>query len=149
MIKDCKVIPGESLTAQHRILVAELLMKRSIKVKKDRIPRIRWHRLDREEGHKLVNEIKDEMTTINNDNNAETTWNAFQSLCNQKAAEHLGVSKGPLSNDKDAKWWNGDVRVKVARKKTLFKQWQQTNDAFDNAAYKEAKKEAKRAHNVL
>ncbi|XP_063544352.1 craniofacial development protein 2-like [Cydia strobilella] len=49
--RDCKVIPGEPLTTQHRILVAEFVMLKSVKVKKDKTPKIRWHRIGRQGEH--------------------------------------------------------------------------------------------------
>lgn len=47
MIKDCKVILGESLTSQHRLLLAEIQMIHH-KKKKDTaviVEKIKWHRL--------------------------------------------------------------------------------------------------------
>ncbi|CAG4965439.1 unnamed protein product [Colias eurytheme] len=48
--KDCKVIPGEALTSQHRLLVSKLILPKSIQVNKDRTPRIKWRQLYSEKG---------------------------------------------------------------------------------------------------
>ena len=41
-------------------------------------------------------------------------------------------------------WWNTTVQKAIARKKGMFKKWQQSKAQEDTAAYKEAKREAKR-----
>ena len=41
-------------------------------------------------------------------------------------------------------WWNKTVQEAIARKKRMFKKWQQSKAQEDHAAYKEAKRDAKR-----
>ena len=44
--KDCKVIPGESLTSQHRIMVADIRIKIKVRAKRKIInPKIKWWNL--------------------------------------------------------------------------------------------------------
>ena len=47
--KDCKVIPGESLTLQHRIMVADIRIKIKVRAKRKIInPKSKWWNLKRE-----------------------------------------------------------------------------------------------------
>ena len=41
-------------------------------------------------------------------------------------------------------WWNSTVQGTIARKKGMFKKWQQSKAQEDHADYKEAKSEARR-----
>ena len=41
-------------------------------------------------------------------------------------------------------WWNITVQEAIARKNGMFKKWQQSKAQEDHAAYKGAKREAKR-----
>ncbi|XP_063545741.1 craniofacial development protein 2-like [Cydia strobilella] len=144
--KDCKIIPGEPLATQHRLLVADFLMSKPIKVHKEKIPKIRWYKLAHLEGDRLIKKIQqhlDENPQTDN-STADTLWTGFKDHCIQNAAELLGISKGPPANNKKAKWWKSEVEETVKTKKTLFKTWQQSGRDEDRENYRTAKREAKR-----
>lgn len=44
-IRNCKVIPDESLTSQHRILVSYIKLPKHVKCIQNKIPKIKWHLL--------------------------------------------------------------------------------------------------------
>ncbi|KAI5630734.1 hypothetical protein NE865_16553 [Phthorimaea operculella] len=144
--KDCKVIPGEALTSQHRILVAVYDLPKPIKTTVDRTPRIKWKELDNSKGEHLLGELKTYLETDLNEeyNSAEEIWTKFEHTCKNKAKSILGVSKGGLSTGKDPSWWSNDIKDTLANKKTLFKKWQSSQRVEDEDDYKEAKKHAKR-----
>ena len=51
-------------------------------------------------------------------------WQVFQEETIARAKEHLGVSKGKLSNGKETWFWKGDaIRKAVTEKKAAFKLW--------------------------
>ncbi|XP_063634908.1 uncharacterized protein LOC134805562 [Cydia splendana] len=143
--KDCKVIPGEPLTSQHRILVAEFTMPKPVKVVKDKVTNIRWHKLDRQEGNYLTEDITIHLKEMQKLDSTNAKWDHFRKLCTERAIHHLGMSKGPIHDKKDTKWWQGDVKQKIDQKKIFFKIWQHSKDDKDLDLYKVAKKEAKRA----
>ncbi|CAK1595250.1 unnamed protein product [Parnassius mnemosyne] len=60
--RDCKVIPEESLTSQHRILVGCIALIKPIKYTTVKIPKIKWHLLNTEIGDKLLEEIREILT---------------------------------------------------------------------------------------
>ena len=48
-LKDCKVIPGESVASQHRMLVMEMKAVRKRRSQRERIKRTGWWKLNKEE----------------------------------------------------------------------------------------------------
>ncbi|KAI5635164.1 endonuclease-reverse transcriptase domain-containing protein [Phthorimaea operculella] len=148
--KDCKVIPGEALTSQHRILVAVYILPKPIKTVIDKTPRTKWKGLDGPKGESLLAAVKEylEADIEVNYAAAEDMWSKFETYCRAKPSEILGVSKGPLTNGKDPNWWNVKVKETLGNKKELFKKWQSTQSDEDRDQYKEAKKLAKIALNL-
>lgn len=75
MLRDCKVILGESVTSQHRLVVAKLQIKRNKKHDKP-IPteKIKWFNLNSERGEQFVSEQESWLLDVMNaaeDLNAE------------------------------------------------------------------------------
>ncbi|CAG9568643.1 unnamed protein product [Danaus chrysippus] len=66
--------------------------------------------------------------------------NRFQDHCLSKAFELLGVTRGPLTNNKKAKWWQPNVEEKVRNKKNRFKIWQKSGSDDDREIYRRVKK---------
>ncbi|XP_063891135.1 uncharacterized protein LOC135116981 [Helicoverpa armigera] len=61
-VKNCKVLPGEALVTQHRLVILDVKITVSLKSNKDRPPpRIRWSMLEKEE---LNASLKDEKKRI-------------------------------------------------------------------------------------
>jgi hypothetical protein len=141
--KNCKVILGEPLTAQHRLLVAKFNLPRKLNLRKEKIARIRWHKLSRQEGIECCAKIKQHMN-VGEDMTADDAWKSFQHGCIEEAEKCLGISKGPISNDRETHWWNDEVKAELANKKALFKKWQGTKTEEDKLLYKAAKQTAKR-----
>ncbi|CAK1589283.1 unnamed protein product [Parnassius mnemosyne] len=144
--RDCKVIPGESLTSQHRILVGCIALIKPIKYTTVKIPKIKWHLLNTEKGDKLLEEIREILTEdMKNGHNisAENTWSKFENLCRNSAEKNLGISRGKLHNNKDPSCWNEEVKGALRNKKECFKQWQSSGLDDDHILYKTATKLAK------
>ena len=63
----------------------------------------------------------------------------------EKGSEHCGVTTGGKYLQKRETWWlNKTVQEAIARKKRMFKKWQQSKAQEDHATYKEGKRDAKR-----
>ncbi|KAG5591071.1 hypothetical protein H5410_041585 [Solanum commersonii] len=93
LFKDCKVIPSEYLTTQHKLLVLDLKIKRDRRRKTvpDR-PRIKWGGLtsanSREMGEELVG-----MGAWSGSGDADNMWNKAASCIREVASKVLGVSR--------------------------------------------------------
>src|SRR5262249_47762436 len=104
LCKDCKVIPGESLTPQHRILVMDVSIHRW---KKNSIgnccSKIKWWNLkgkNREAfGNRLVKE-----EVWNFDEEVNVLWNKIANCIKKVGKGVLGESKGKINLEKET-WW--------------------------------------------
>ncbi|KAG5581313.1 hypothetical protein H5410_051940 [Solanum commersonii] len=123
LFKDCKVIPSENLTTQHKLLVMDLDIKRARrkKIASDR-PRIKWGgltpALSREMGEKLIR-----MGDWSGSGDADAMWNKAASCIREVASKVLGVSRGNFGGHKGDWWWNGEVQGKVEAKKAAYTEW--------------------------
>ncbi|KAG5602889.1 hypothetical protein H5410_034259 [Solanum commersonii] len=149
LCKDCKVIPSENLTTQHKLLVMDLEIKRDRrkKVVSDR-PRIKWGGLTlslfREMGEKLMG-----MGAWSGSGDADTMWNKAASCIREVASKVLGVSRGNVGGRKGDWWWNGEVQGKVEAKKAAYTKLVECVDEKEKRTlkkvYKMTKTEAKLA----
>ncbi|KAG5591784.1 hypothetical protein H5410_042298, partial [Solanum commersonii] len=123
LCKDCKVIPSENLTTQHKFLVMDLEIRRTRrkKIASDR-PRIKWGgltpALSREMGEKLMG-----MGAWSDSGDADVMWIKAANCIREVASKVLGVSRGNSGGHKGDWWWNGEVQGKVEAKKTAYSEW--------------------------
>ncbi|WMV29422.1 hypothetical protein MTR67_022807 [Solanum verrucosum] len=149
LFKDCKVIPSENLTTQHKLLVMDLVIRRDrrTKIVSDR-PRIKWGGLtpdlSREMGEKLSG-----MGAWSGSGDADTMWNKAASCIREVASKVLGVSRGKFGGHKGDWWWNGEVQGKVEAKKAAYTKLVECVDEEEKQTlkkvYKMTKTEAKLA----
>uniref|UniRef100_A0A1B0DDF9 Endonuclease/exonuclease/phosphatase domain-containing protein n=1 Tax=Phlebotomus papatasi TaxID=29031 RepID=A0A1B0DDF9_PHLPP len=140
--KDCKVIPGEPLTTQHRLLVADLkvVQQRLNRVNKGP-PKIRWHRM--ESCVDFIPKIRSYLR-LHHNGTAKEMWSAFESFAVGSAKQMLGESKGGLQSNKETWWWNEEVQKATTDKKEKFKTWQKSKTDINLANYKLAKSNTKK-----
>lgn len=142
--KDCKVIIGEPLTTQHRLLLTEFRVQDPGR-KKDtavRVEKIKWFKLKEPESESyrsMMNELLEDCVAAVEDQvkqednmTADEIWDAFMDGCKLKAREHLGVSKGRLHIGKEAWFWNDDVKTAVKLKKEAFQDWKKSDTTDEN-----------------
>lgn len=155
-MKDCKVILGESVVSQHRILIGTFRIICKIKHKDTSKPveRIKWHNLRKDQEGQFVKEMKEwlsDLIQFSADLTTEEMWNNVQEVCVSKAKNYLGTSKGRLKIGKESWWWNEKVAAAVMKKKSSFKEYQcyKGDDSTKRdqllQVYKTAKKESKAA----
>ena len=143
--KDCKVIPGESLSTQHRLMVLDISIKKwSRKTNVNKRLRTKWWNL---KGDNLIHFkdkiIKEDIWSIDNETN--TMWNSMSSCIKKVAKDVLGESKGCRLDGKESWWWNESVQKVIKEKKILYKEWQKCRSRENLEKYKLVRKEAKRA----
>ena len=142
--KDCKVIPGESIAMQHRILVMDYKLKTPMKKQTRKINRqIRWWNLKKE---KARAEYQASVTTNLDDIGLHLDWNKIRDILISTAKEKLGQTSGKGAyNERGSLWWNEDTRCAITAKEKAFKAYQKDESEEQHCAYKEANKAAKRA----
>ena len=143
-IKDCKVIPGECVATQHRLVVMEM----KVEMTRKPIPRIKqqktkWWNLQKDE-YKLnflpkAQEILASVTP-------EMNYDKLEADLLRLAKEELGeTSGGGQFIEKETWWWNQQVKEATKAKKDSFKKWQLSGEEQDREQYRVKKKEAKKA----
>lgn len=145
-IRNCKVIPGDHVTAQHRLVILDL----QIKVTQRQITRfqgprkIKWFKLKEHEKkmefkERVLNELDTEISDI------DRWWNQSNEIILRVAKEVLGESNGKIMENKESWWFNEEVQKKTKLKKEAKKRWEQTQSDEDRQRYRECNKEAKKA----
>ncbi|XP_070004136.1 uncharacterized protein [Nicotiana sylvestris] len=141
MCKDCKVILGETLATQHRLLVMDIgiMMKRKERYARGR-SRIRWGALTKDKAQELEGRLS-AMGAWRNSRDASTMWSTTANYVREAVREVLGVSKGFSGRHQ------GDiVQVKVEAKKVAYAKLVGSTSEEKRSAnrerYKVARKEA-------
>lgn len=121
-ISDCKVLVGESVTSQHRMVVCRmtLVVRKMVKVKTE--PRTKWWKLKDEECcvafREKLREALGGQEVLPND------WTTTASAIRETGRRVLGVSSGKKV-DKETWWWNAEVQEHIHEKR-LAKQKRDT-----------------------
>ena len=145
--RNCKVLPSEAITTQHRILIADLVVKKTRQRRAAGRKRIRWWILNDEETKEkfrrnLVERLSniDEATT----ENVEQWWEEITEQIKKCGEELCGRSTGKKKAGLESWWWNDETESAVKEKKERPKIWKRTGKANDKVEYKTAKGKAKR-----
>ena len=121
-LKDCNIIPGESIASQHRLLVASVEFKAHHKIQqRARVKKIKWYMLKQQEKkdelslrlaeHNIMGRRKEE---------EETTWEDICHIINNNAKYILGETSGGKYEERESWWWNDDVQKAVKEKRDSF-----------------------------
>ncbi|KAH1219042.1 Craniofacial development protein 2 [Glycine max] len=131
---NCKVIPGESLTTQHRVLVMDVRIR-------DRAKR----RSPMGEKQGIFQQKIWEGWCGQSQGSANDMWNKMSQEIIKVAKETLGESRGFGPRGKESWWWNENVQSKVRVKKECFKEWSRCRNSETWDKYKIARNETKKA----
>ncbi|KAH1193243.1 hypothetical protein GmHk_19G054335 [Glycine max] len=142
---NCKVIPGESLTTQHRVLVMDVRIRDRAKRRGPLVaPRIKWWHLKGEKQGIFQQKIW-EGWCGQSQGSANDMWNKMSQEIIKVAKETLGESRGFGPRGKESWWWNENVQSKVRVKKECFKEWSRCRNSETWDKYKIARNETKKA----
>ncbi|KAL5190235.1 LINE-1 retrotransposable element ORF2 protein [Glycine soja] len=142
---NCKVIPGESLTTQHRVLVMDVRIRDRAKRRSPLVaPRIKWWYLKGEKQEIFQQKIW-EGWCGQSQGSANDMWNKMSQEIIKVAKETLGESRGLGPRGKESWWWNENVQSKVRVKKECFKEWSRCRNSETWDKYKIARNETKKA----
>ncbi|CAI5450387.1 unnamed protein product [Caenorhabditis angaria] len=140
-IHDCKVIPSANVTTQHRILIADTLLKlpRKSKPKMVSVKRIKWWKL--KENSQV---FKNEMILPSLNTNVETIWINLKKNVTELAERTIGTTKpGRKFHDKKCWMWTDEVKTAVQKKKYCFKAYKNAPNDANLLEYQNAKRLAK------
>ncbi|XP_026488483.2 uncharacterized protein LOC113395141 [Vanessa tameamea] len=147
-VKNCKVLPGESLVAQNRLVVMEVKLSVSPRNSQTQPPpKTRWRMLENDEcASRFRNHIVEKMIEMNEmeEKLVDECWNEMARHIRKVAKDVFGESKGKGR-------WNEEVQNVLREKKVAFKVWQVVKNVNTSLkdeikeVYKEFKRRAKKA----
>ena len=99
-VKDCKVILGESLEPQHRLLLSEFFSGKAAPRRQTGPEKIKWHKLNSESGDKFIAVMQEYLQDILNldgdaydgDLEIQEMWSCLQDACLERARTYMGSS---------------------------------------------------------
>ena len=145
-VRNCKVLPHEQVTSQHRILIMDYEWKRKQHQQKkgQGVKRIRWWKM--KEGalkEEFVGRAKNELGNLQEEN-VEELWNDISRKMITLGEEVFGRASGKKKKGVETWWWNEEVEEKLKIKRQKLKKWKETNDQGDKEEYRRANKIAKK-----
>ncbi|KAK3522272.1 hypothetical protein QTP86_000580 [Hemibagrus guttatus] len=120
-ISDCKVVVGESVARQHRMVVCRMTLL-VCKTKRSKIEiekKTNWWKMKNEECSKAE-------------------------VIRETGRKVLGVSSGKRKEDKETWWWNEEVQDSVQRKRLAKKKWDMDRSEENRQEYKELQRRVRR-----
>ena len=143
-VKNCKVIPGDHVAPQHRLLCMDLNLKRERKSKMKGIRKIRWYRLlkegekRREFKRKVLGEIDLGIEDV------QEWWLQNAPVIRRIGRELLGETSGIVWEEKETWWWDENIASVVKEKKEAKKRWEESQLAEDRERLREKNKNVKK-----
>ncbi|KAK3514140.1 hypothetical protein QTP70_005072 [Hemibagrus guttatus] len=143
-INDCKVVVGESVARQHRMVVCRMTLmvckkKRSeIEIEK----KTKWWKLKNEE---CCEEFRQKLRqALGGQVVLPDDWETTAEVIRETGRKVLGVSSGRRNEDKETWWWNEEVQDSVQRKRLAKKKWDMDRTEENRQEYKELQCRVKR-----
>jgi len=145
-VQDCKVIPGESVAKQHRLVLGTL--KLQVRKEKREIPerKIKWWKLGSSENRKALKEKV--LRELREQSELPSDWKTTAQLIRAAGKEVLGETTGRWKAEKEAWWWNDTVQEAVKAKKEAKKAMDKVQTEESKERYREAEQKAKVAVSI-
>ncbi|KAI5086660.1 hypothetical protein C0J45_23939, partial [Silurus meridionalis] len=133
-IGDCKVLAGDSVARQHRMVVCGMVLEEKKKRRNVRIERrIRWWKLKEEEcSVRFREEVRQE---LGDGEKVLGDWETTAGVMSEAARKVLGVTSGNRKQDKEKWWWNEEVQESIRRKRLAKQKWDRESDEKSRQEY--------------
>jgi hypothetical protein len=142
---DCKVVPGECIVPQHKLVVADFhFWVRLQRSKHVQAPRTMLWKL-KEEVAKMFKERVLKKDPSNERGDANSMWMKMSTCIRKVTSEEFGVTKGGKRETKKTWWWNEKVQNPIKEKKECFRRMHLDRSVDNIEQCKVAKKTAKQA----
>ncbi|KAK3524421.1 hypothetical protein QTP70_027975 [Hemibagrus guttatus] len=143
-ISDCKVVVGESVARQHRMVVCRMTLM-VCKTKRSKIEiekKTKWWKLKKEE---CCEEFRQKLRqALGGQVVLPDDWETTGEMIRETGRKVLGVSSGRRKEDKETWWWNEEVQDSVQRKRLAKKKWDMDRTEENRQEYKELQRRVKR-----
>ncbi|KAK3554501.1 hypothetical protein QTP70_024406, partial [Hemibagrus guttatus] len=141
-ISDCKVVVGESVARQHRMVVCRMTLM-VCKTKRSKIEKkTKWWKLKKEE---CCEEFRQKLRqALGGQVVLPDDWETTAEVIRETGRKVLGVSSGRRKEDKETWWWNEEVQYSIQRKRLAKKKWDMDRTEENRQEYKELQRRVKR-----
>ncbi|KAK3568739.1 hypothetical protein QTP86_016296 [Hemibagrus guttatus] len=141
-ISDCKVVVGESVARQHRMVVCRMTLM-VCKTKRSKIEKkTKWWKLKKEE---CCEEFRQKLRqALGGQVVLPDDWETTAEVIRETGRKVLGVSSGRRKEDKETWWWNEEVQDSIQRKRLAKKKWDMDRTEENRQKYKELQRRVKR-----
>ncbi|KAK3575637.1 hypothetical protein QTP86_031594, partial [Hemibagrus guttatus] len=143
-ISDCKVVVGESVARQHRMVVCRMTLM-VCKTKRSKIEiekKTKWWKLKKEE---CCEEFRQKLRqALGGQVLLPDDWEITAEVIRETGRKVLGVSSGRRKEDKETWWWNEEVQDSIQRKRLAKKKWDMDRTEENRQEYKELQRRVKR-----
>ncbi|KAK3507776.1 hypothetical protein QTP70_000336, partial [Hemibagrus guttatus] len=141
-ISDCKVVVGESVARQHRMVVCRMTLM-VCKTKRSKIEKkTKWWKLKKEE---CCEEFRQKLRqALGGQVLLPDDWETTAEVIRETGRKVLGVSSGRRKEDKETRWWNEEVQDSIQRKRLAKKKWDMDRTEENRQEYKELQRRVKR-----
>ncbi|KAK3557054.1 hypothetical protein QTP70_024466, partial [Hemibagrus guttatus] len=141
-ISDCKVVVGESVARQHRMVVCRMTLmvckKKRSKIEK----KTKWWKLKKEE---CCEEFREKLRqALGGQVVLPDDWETTAEVIRETGRKVLGVSSGRRKEDKETWWWNEEVQDSIQRKRLAKKKWEMDRTEENRQEYKVLQHRVKR-----
>ena len=143
-VRNCKVIPGDHVAPQHRLVCMDLKLKRERKTKMKTVRKIKWYRLlkENEKRREFKRKVLEEIDLGIED--VQEWWMQNAPVIRRVGKELLGETSGIVWEEKETWWWDNNIANVVKEKKETKKRWEVSQRAEDRERLREKNKEVKR-----
>ncbi|PWZ33556.1 Craniofacial development protein 2 [Zea mays] len=118
---DCKVIPGECVVTQHKLVVADFRFKiRLQRNKHNKVTRTKWWKLKGDVAQTFKERVIEEGPWAE-EGDSNIMWRKMVMCIRKIASEEFELSQGNRREVKDTWWWNEDVQKAIKEKKDCYK----------------------------
>ncbi|KAK3526577.1 hypothetical protein QTP70_030714, partial [Hemibagrus guttatus] len=141
-ISDCKVVVGESVARQHRMVVCRMTLM-VCKTKRSKIEKkTKWWKLKKEE---CCEEFRQKLRqALGGQVVLPDDWETTAEVIRETGRKVLAVSSGRRKEDKETWWWNEEVQDSIQRKRLAKKKWDMDRTEENRQEYKELQRRVKR-----
>ncbi|KAK3553084.1 hypothetical protein QTP86_031352, partial [Hemibagrus guttatus] len=143
-ISDCKVVVGESVARQHRMVVCRMTLmvckKKRSKIEIEK--KTKWWKLKKEE---CCEEFRQKLRqALGGQVVLPDDWETTAEVIRETGRKVLGVSSGRRKEDKETWWWNEEVQDSVQGKRLAKRKWDMDRTEENRQEYKELQRRVKR-----
>ncbi|KAK3538419.1 hypothetical protein QTP86_001765 [Hemibagrus guttatus] len=141
-ISDCKVVVGESVARQHRMVLCRMTLMVCKKKRSEIEKKTKWWKLKKEE---CCEEFRQKLRqALGGQVVLPDDWETTAEVIRETGRKVLGVSSGRRKEDKETWWWNEEVQDSIQRKRLAKKKWDMDRTEENRQEYKELQHRVKR-----